>query len=87
MNASSPASERHHQVAPVLERGRRRRVDEYVAQEAAAEAGGPGQDEDAEHVEALADRHERARDREHEDAQQVEDDQGGGHVGVSTVRG
>ena len=73
---------RHHQVAPVLQRGRRGGADQDVAQEPAAEARRTGQDQHPEDVEALADRDQGAGDREDEDADQVEHDQGGGRLGL-----
>ena len=81
-----PGDDRDQQVAPVLERGRRGGADQHVAQEPAAETRRTGQDQHAEDVEALADGDQGAGDREHEDAEQVEHDQGGGRFGLHVSR-
>ena len=81
-----PGGDRDQQVAPVLERGGRRGADQHVAQEPAAETGRAGQDQHAEDVEALADADQGAGDREHEDADQVQHDQGGGRFGLHVAR-
>ena len=81
-----PGGRRHEQVAPVGERGRWRRTDQDVADEAATQPGHTGQDGGGEEVEVLAHRHQRAGHGEHEDAGQVEHDEGRGELGVRHPR-
>ena len=83
----------HQQVAPVRERRRRGRTDQHVPQEATAQTRDQGQHQHREDVELLADRDQRAGDREDEDAHQVEHDQqrvglgrSGLHAGQSARR-
>ena len=62
----------NHDIAPVGDRGRRYRADQQVAGDPAGVAGGEGQHEHPEEVEAMPDAHHGAAQREHEGAEEIE---------------
>ena len=67
MQSQQPGQHGHQEVAPVRQGRRRGGVDEDVAQEAAAQAGGAGEHQDAEHVELPPYRDEGPGDGEDEE--------------------
>ena len=64
--------ERHDEVLPLRERGRWRVAEDEVAEDPAAERCDHRQDRDPDDVEVAADGHQRTRDPEREQADQVE---------------
>ena len=64
--------QRHGEVLPLGEGGRRRVAEDEVAQDPAAERGDHRQDRDPDDVKVAADRHQRTGNPEREDADQVE---------------